>query len=305
MFQSIKRTFQKIRSSFTSFKSQLGRKIREIFSKNVDESSFEELEQLLFEADLGAELASSLVDQVRLLYRKDPDLPPEKLIASIKQELLSILMPTKPLPLLASPHIILMVGVNGSGKTTTIAKLANYYKEQGKKVLISASDTFRAAAVEQVEHWAKKIGVDLVKSAPKADPSSVVFDAITSAMAKNVDVVLIDTAGRLHTKTDLMQELAKITRTVRKKVPEAPHETFLVIDASSGQNAIDQAEIFDQYTNISSIILTKLDGSAKGGIVVALKQKKNLDVRFVGTGESASSLSPFDPEAFVEALLKE
>lgn len=304
MFQSLRKTFQKIRKSFTSFRSQLGKKIQSLFGKKADESSFEELEKLFFEADLGASLSMELVDQVKALYQKNPDLSTEDLLASIKKRLLEILEKRKEPTSLKTPHVILFVGINGVGKTTSIAKLAYHYAKKGKKVLLSASDTFRAAAVEQADHWAKKIGIDIVKSSPKADPSSVVFDALSSALAKNVDVVLIDTAGRLHTKTPLMQELEKIQKTAGKKVPGAPHETILVVDASSGQNALDQAEIFGKYVPISSIILSKLDGSAKGGVVVALKHQRDLDVSFVGTGESEEDLLPFEPKAFVDALLE-
>ncbi|MEM8629189.1 MAG: signal recognition particle-docking protein FtsY [Chlamydiota bacterium] len=304
MFQSIRRTLKRIHSSFTSFRSELGKKIRALFSGKVDESSFEQLEQLFFEADLGAELSLHLVDKIRALHQENPQIATEQVLAKVREELLKILRPSAPFPALKPLHVILVVGVNGAGKTTTIAKLAHHYKTQGKKVLISASDTFRAAAVEQLDHWAKKLGVDIVKSAPKADPASVAFDALSSAQAKGCDILLVDTAGRLHTKTDLMHELEKICRTLQKKLPSAPHETFLVVDACSGQNALDQAAIFHEYARISSLVLTKLDGSAKGGVVVALKHQKNLDVRFVGLGESEEDLVPFDPEAFVSALLQ-
>ncbi len=306
MFRSLKKVFQKARSSFASFRSQLGKKIYQLFTKNVEEASFDELEKLFFEADLGGELSMKLVDKLRILHKKNPTISPEDILLFLEEEILAILEKEKkePMTSASAPHVILVVGVNGSGKTTSIAKLAKYYKDRGKSVLISASDTFRAAAVEQVDHWAKTLGVSIVKSSPKADPSSVVFDALSSAQAKGIDIVLIDTAGRLHTKTDLMQELEKIQKTAGKKIDGAPHETLLVVDASSGQNALDQAEIFHKYTNISSLILTKLDGSAKGGVVVALKHQKNLDVRFVGLGESAEDLTLFDPRSFVKALLE-
>ena len=228
MFRPLKKVFQKARSSFASFRSQLGKKIYQLFTKNVEEASFDELEKLFFEADLGGELSMKLVDKLRILHKKNPTISPEDILLFLEEEILAILEKEKkePMTSASAPHVILVVGVNGSGKTTSIAKLAKYYKDRGKSVLISASDTFRAAAVEQVDHWAKTLGVSIVKSSPKADPSSVVFDALSSAQAKGIDIVLIDTAGRLHTKTDLMQELEKIQKTAGKKIDGAPHETL-------------------------------------------------------------------------------
>jgi fused signal recognition particle receptor len=196
-----------------------------------------------------------------------------------------------------------MVGVNGGGKTTSLAKLAKHYQNLQKKVLLVAADTYRAAATEQLEKWAAKLHIDLIKSKQGSDPSAVVFDALSAAKARNIDVVLIDTAGRLQTKTDLMKELEKIRRICQKQVPHAPHETLLVVDATTGQNGLDQAKIFHQYTPIDGIILTKLDGSAKGGIVIAIQKELKIPILWVGLGEKEEDLVPFDAKEFVDALL--
>lgn len=286
--------FKKILSPFAS-------KIRALFSKAPDESAFEHLEQIFYEADLGATTSAQLVDKIRVLYRKNPSITTDQILAFVKQELLQGLIPY--LPTYSSPHVILLVGVNGSGKTTTLAKLASYYARQGKKVLVAAGDTFRAAAVEQLENWAKRVGVELIKSQPNSDPSGVAFDALAAAKARGIDIVLIDTAGRLQTKTDLMHELAKVRRVCQKQIPTAPHETLLVVDATIGQNAIDQAQTFHKFTPISGIVLTKLDGSAKGGIAIAIQKELKIPIQWVGTGEGAEDLEPFDPESYVTALL--
>ncbi len=289
-------------SFFRKIKSYLSQKIRDLFSKGYDETAFEKLEQLFYEADLGASTAADLVDKVRSFVRKRPDAKPEDLLAFVKQELLKMVRSPAPVPF-AHPHVILLVGVNGSGKTTTLAKLAAFYQAQGKKVLVAAGDTFRAAAVEQLETWAKRCGVDLVKSSPQADPSGVAFDALAAALARKIDVVLIDTAGRLQTKTDLMQELAKVRRVCQKQISDAPHETLLVLDATVGQNAIDQAKTFHSFTPITGIVLSKLDGSAKGGIAVAIQRELQIPIRWIGVGEGAQDLAPFNPEEYVSGLL--
>lgn len=292
---------KKIASPLAKIGSRLGGKLRALFSKPIDESSYEELERLFYEADLGVQLAARLVEILRANLSKSPHLSPENLLEIIRQELLSILGPApQPIPL-ASPHVILMVGVNGSGKTTSLAKLSSHYAD--RKVLIAAADTFRAASVEQLERWARQTHAEIVKSLPNSDPSAVAFDALSAARARKADLVLIDTAGRLQTKTELMDELAKIRRICQKQVPGSPHETLLVIDATIGQNALDQAIAFHRCTPLTGIILTKLDGSAKGGIAIAIQQQLKIPIRWIGTGEGASDLEPFDPNAFVKALL--
>lgn len=293
--------FKKILSPFSKIKSALGSKIRALFSKTPDDKSFEALEQLFYEADLGSSMAAELTAKLRVESAKDNR--PEALLGLIKKELLKVFHDTSEVSYLSSPHVILMVGVNGSGKTTSLAKLAAYFRKRGKTVLIAAGDTFRAAAVEQLEMWAKKLEIPLIKSKPGSDPSSVAFDAISAAKARNIEIVLIDTAGRLQTKTDLMQELAKVRRVMQKQILEAPHETLLVLDATIGQNAIDQAKIFHQFTPITGIVLSKLDGSAKGGVAVAIQKELKIPIRWIGTGEGENDLSPFKSEDYVNAIL--
>ncbi len=298
MFKFLK----KITSPFTKIGSHLGQKLRTLFSKTIDESAYEELEKLFYEADLGATLSAELVEKVRSLLRKNADMPTDQILQAIRTEILNFF--TTPTPIeLQTPHVILIVGVNGSGKTTSLAKLASHYRKSGKKVLIAAGDTFRAASVEQLERWSKKIGADLIKSQPNSDPSAVAFDALAAAKARGAEIVLIDTAGRLQTKTELMHELAKIRRICDKQIPGAPHETLLVLDATVGQNALDQAEAFHNFTPLSGIVLTKLDGSAKGGIAVAIQKQFSIPIIWAGTGEGAEDLQPFDPTSFVDALL--
>lgn len=293
--------FKKIISPLSKIKSLLGQKIRNLFSKALDESTFENLEQLFYEADLGSAMAAELVEKLKIQARIDNN--PDILLPLIKQELLKI-FPENPTPnITESPHVILMIGVNGSGKTTSLAKLASYFQKTGKTVLIAAGDTFRAAAVEQLEMWAKKLNIPLIKSQPGSDPSSVAFDALTAAKARNIEIVLIDTAGRLQTKTDLMQELAKVRRVIQKQIPKAPHETLLVLDATVGQNAIDQARTFHQFTPITGIVLTKLDGSSKGGIAVAIQKEMKIPILWTGTGEGHEDLSHFESESYVNTLL--
>lgn len=294
MFDFIKKIF----SPFAKMKSRLGDKIRSLFSRGVNDASFQLLEQLLYEADLGPAIAADLTEKLR---RQRPD--PEMILPFLKSELLKMFPAEVPALQIHSPHVILMIGVNGSGKTTSVAKLAAHYRKLGKKVLIAAGDTFRAAAVEQLETWAKRVGVDLIKSQTAGDPSAVAFDALAAATARGMDIVLIDTAGRLQNKTDLMHELAKLCRICQKQIPNAPHETLLVLDGTVGQNAIDQARIFHQFTPITGIILTKLDGSAKGGIAVPIQKELNIPIRWVGLGESEDDLIPFDLNHYLDALL--
>lgn len=299
MFKFLK----KIASPFTRLGSHLGQKISSLFAAKIDEAAYEELERLFYEADLGASLSAELVDKVRALLRKNPDLPSDKILQEIRTELLSFFSPIPPASTEDSPRVILIVGVNGSGKTTSLAKLASHYRKAGKKVLIAACDTFRAASVEQLERWAKTIGADLIKSQPNSDPSAVAFDALAAAKARSADIVLVDTAGRLQTKTELMHELAKIRRICDKQIPGSPHETLLVLDATVGQNALDQAQVFHSFTPLTGLILTKLDGSAKGGIAVAIQKQFKVPILWAGTGEAAEDLQPFDAPSFVDALL--
>lgn len=299
-----KTKFQKLGSLLSKARFAIGGKIKALFSKSRDDASFEEFEQLLFEADLGAKVASEMTEKVRKFLRKNPEASSDEILGYIEEELSAILPPSfEPKPLTAKPHIILIIGVNGSGKTTSIAKLAKHYQKQGKKVLLVAADTFRAAAIDQLATWAERLKTEVIRSMPKSDPASVVFDGITAAVARSYDVVLVDTAGRLHTKTDLMNELEKLKRVAQKVVDEAPHETLLVLDATTGQNALDQAEIFHRYTPIDGIILSKLDGTAKGGIVVAIQKELKIPVHWVGLGESVEDFAQFESKEFIQALL--
>ena len=302
MFSYIK---SKIKNFKKIFNFSLGKKLKELFSKKIDENLFLELEQLLYESDLGVNTSQEICEKVKIFLKKEKDPKAEDIIKFIEEEILKILKNRKKEPLvLTKPHIILIVGANGSGKTTSIAKLANLYKKEGKKVLIAAADTFRAAAVDQIEKWAKELNVDIVKSKQGSDPASVVFDALTAASARNSDLVIIDTAGRLHTKTDLMHELAKIKKVISKFDETAPHETLLTLDATIGQNAIEQAKKFNDFTKISSIILSKLDGTSKGGIIIAIKKRLDIDVKYIGNGEGFENILLFDETEFVKNLFK-
>jgi fused signal recognition particle receptor len=304
MFNFFKSKIKKISQKLLKLKSDLGVKIKSLFSEKNDSSALLELEKLLYEADLGVATSMELVEKVESSLKKRKDLSPEEIIQLIKTELLNILEKDLPIKEVDSfPCVILVVGVNGSGKTTSIAKLANFYKTMDKKVLIAAADTFRAAAVEQLSSWAEVIGVDIIKSQQGADPASIVYDALAAAKARKIDIVLIDTAGRLQSKSELMEELGKIKRVCQKQIESAPHRIYLTLDATTGQNALDQAKIFNQFTPITGIILAKADGSAKGGIVVAIKKELNIPVIWAGIGEKIDDIIPFDPKAFVDELL--
>lgn len=303
VFNFLKSSYNKVKNALIKTGSVLGNTIRGLFSKKIDDETLEALEKAFYEADLGVQTAVELTQKVRELYAKDPTLTGEDLLTAIRQEIMRILTTsTPPTAITSSPHIILVVGVNGNGKTTSVAKLAKRYQADGKTVLVAAADTFRAAAIEQLAHWASRYQIDIVKGAPNSDPAAVAFDAVTAGKARNAHVVIIDTAGRLHTKLPLMHELEKIKRACRKLIEGAPHETLLVLDATTGQNAIEQAKIFNQFTPISGLILTKLDGSAKGGIVVSIQRQLGIPVKYIGIGESIDDLEPFDPETYVNAL---
>ncbi len=296
-FERLKNGLSKTRKSFSG-------SLDNIFadSKNIDDDMLEEIEELLITSDIGVPTTMKLVERISEKASDISDI--HHLKSLLKEDILSFLKaPSQSLKnSLAKPHVIMVVGVNGVGKTTTIGKLASRYTKEGKKVLIAASDTFRAAASEQLTIWAERAGADIVKHRDNADPSAVAYDGVEAAIARGIDIVLIDTAGRLHTRKNLMEEMKKINRTIGKKIPEAPHETLLVLDATTGQNALTQAKLFLEAISITGIALTKLDGTAKGGIVVSICSDLNIPLEYIGVGEQAEDLQNFDPKQFVDAL---
>ncbi len=297
--------FRFVTSLFLKTRSLLGDGIRKLFSRSIDEDTLERLEEILYTADLGTKTTLELVEDIRSFYKKNSAVDGDAVLERIRQQLARSFEDLSPhISLTSRPTVILIVGVNGNGKTTTAAKLALHYKNQGKKVVLAAADTFRAAAVEQLTLWSQKIGVPLIKGAPDGDPAAVAHDALQSSLSGNADLLLIDTAGRLHTKLNLMKELEKIKRVLGKLSDRAPHEVLLVIDATIGQNAIEQARIFHRHTPLTGIILTKLDGTAKGGIVIAIQKELGIPVKFIGTGEGAEDLQPFDSTKFIAELLQ-
>lgn len=269
--------------------------------QRLDEDQLMELEDLLLQADLGVHATTRLLDRLRFELRKSGTIDPR---AILRDELLKILRQTPARPLTAEgTQVLLLVGVNGVGKTTTLGKLAAHLKARGESVLVVAGDTFRAAAIDQLERWGERAGVPVVRNQMGGDPAAIAYDGTASAVAKGISWVLIDTAGRLHTKDHLMRELDKIRRSLQKVLPGAPHRVLLVLDATTGQNGLVQAEAFKQAAGVTDLVLTKLDGSAKGGIVVPILERLKLPIAFVGVGEHVEDLIPFDPEAFVEGLL--
>jgi len=276
----------------------------------IDDEFLEELENILVSADVGVETTLAIVDAITDRAGTESYRSEEELNGMLMDEIGKMLMDSgeehpvefdAPLP--AKPYVILVVGVNGAGKTTSVAKLASNYDKAGKKVMIAAADTFRAAAYEQLQVWAERAGVPLIGQGQGADPASVVFDAVSAAVSRNADVVLVDTAGRLHNKSHLMEELAKIMRVAKKKIPEAPHEVLLVLDGTTGQNAVQQAREFMKFVHVTGIVVTKLDGTAKGGIVLSISRDLKLPVKYIGVGEKIDDLQLFDRSQFVGALL--
>lgn len=306
VLQFLKSNLSKFKTALSRARSLFGNKIKSLFQGKIDENTLEQLEQFLYESDFGVQTALELTNKIRDLHLANPSFKTSDYIAALRKHILDLINQYPAglahLPENQLPTVILIVGVNGNGKTTSTAKLANLFKQNHKKVLVGAADTFRAAATEQLEIWAQRLEIDIVKGTSKSDPASVAFDAVKAAKARNCDTVLIDTAGRLHTKTALMQELEKIRRACHKASQSGPHETLLVLDATTGQNAIDQAKHFHQFTPLTGIILTKLDGTAKGGIVIAIQRELGLPIKFIGTGEQLDDLQPFDSQLFVDNL---
>lgn len=269
------------------------------FTKMIDDETFEELEELLIASDVGVNTTLELIDKLKEESRKIKS--PEELKEKLKEEIIN-LFPESSNISLTSPTVMLVVGVNGVGKTTSIGKLANKYKKQGKKVILAAADTFRAAAIDQLEIWGNRVGVDVIKHQEGADPASVLFDALQAGKARKADLIICDTAGRLHTKKNLMKELKKLYRVCQKEYPEANVTSLLVLDATTGQNALVQAKTFKEAVDFQGIILTKLDGTAKGGIVVAIASELKIPVWYIGIGEGIDDLQEFDHQTFVDAL---
>lgn len=277
----------------------------------VDEDVLDNLEQILVEADVGVETTLKIIDRIEERVARDKYLGTSELNSILREEIMSLMQENAgeeresfDLPSSENPYVIMVVGVNGVGKTTTIGKLAYQFKQAGKKVILGASDTFRAAAVDQLKIWSERVGVDIVSQGMGADPASVAFDTLKSAVAKKADVVIIDTAGRLHNKVGLMNELSKIRNVMKKVLPQAPDEVLLVLDASTGQNAIEQAKQFTAATDVNAIALTKLDGTAKGGVVIGISDQFNVPVRYIGLGEQMEDLQIFNTKAFVDSLFE-
>lgn len=296
--------FDRLRRGLSKTRQMLTTDIEDLFArkKGLDEQQLEELEELLITADIGVESTIDLLNKISARASSIQDA--QALVALLKSEILSLFEARHraPLQIDTKPFVAMVVGVNGVGKTTTIGKLANRYAADGKKVLIAASDTFRAAAIEQLTIWAERSGADIVRHRDGADPAAVAFDAIKAAIGRKADVVLVDTAGRLHTKVNLMEELKKVKRSIAKQIAGAPNEILLVLDATTGQNALSQARMFNDALGVTGIALTKLDGTARGGIVVGIYRSLDIPLQYIGVGEKIDDLQVFEPEAFVDAL---
>ncbi|MBQ7799027.1 MAG: signal recognition particle-docking protein FtsY [Oscillospiraceae bacterium] len=301
------RLFEKIKSGLAKTRAGMRSSIDSLINSftKVDEDLLEELEEVLILSDIGATTSQNIIAQLRVKIKEKGIKDPQEIKDEIKNIISDMLGEFVPLDLSQKPTVVLVIGVNGVGKTTTIGKLASNYVRDGKKVLLAAADTFGAAAVEQLSMWAERSGADIVTSFEGADPASVVYDAISSAKAKDYDIVLCDTAGRLHNKKNLMDELNKISRVIQREMGEVKTEVLLVLDATTGQNAVNQAKIFKEAAGITGIILTKLDGTAKGGVVISIKNELDIPVRYIGVGEQADDLQEFDPEMFAQAIFGE
>ncbi len=297
---------ERMKEAVTRTRENLADRIEEVvsFNKEIDRNTLDDLEATLISADLGTATTQQVLDNLREKADRKQIGDVEELKRLLKEELLAILnaaeRPAKAVN--NPPEVILVVGVNGTGKTTTIGKLAGVLRSQGKTALLCAADTFRAAAIDQLEIWGGRTGTEVIRTKPGGDPAAVLFDALQAAAARHTDYVIVDTAGRLHTKANLMSELEKMRRTAQRVIPGAPHETLLVMDATTGQNGLQQARLFTQSAGVTGIVLTKLDGTAKGGVVVAISRELGLPVRYVGVGEKTGDLLPFDPREFVDSL---
>ena len=299
LFSKIKEGLRKTKESMISGMQR----VVNSFTK-IDEDLFEQLEETMIMSDMGVETSVEICEKLRKRVKERGVTDPGKIMELIQEIISEMMGEDVALDLSTTPSIILVIGVNGAGKTTTIGKLCHQYKQQGKKVLVAAADTFRAAAIDQLEVWTRRAGVDLVKHAEGSDPAAVVFDAVTAAKARKTDVLICDTAGRLHNKKNLMEELRKINRIISQQAEGCAVETLLVLDATTGQNAVNQARLFNEVADITGIVLTKLDGTAKGGIVISIKNELGIPVKLIGVGEQIDDLQPFDSRSFVTALFE-
>ena len=299
--------FENIKNGLQKTKDNFSKKINLVINSftKIDEEFFEELEEMLITADVGVKTSNEICEKLRRKVKEKGLTESQDIKSELKDIILEILKGENNLKLSTKPSIILVLGVNGVGKTTTIGKLANDFKNQNKSVLLAAADTFRAAAAEQLDIWAKRANCAIVRQPEGSDPAAVVFDSISSAKAKGVDIIICDTAGRLHNKKNLMAELEKINRVIDRELPDKDKEILLVLDASTGQNALNQAVEFKKILNITGIVLTKLDGTAKGGIIIAIKEELGVPVKFIGIGEGVDDLRPFDPQEFVKIMFDE
>ncbi|HUQ91710.1 MAG TPA: signal recognition particle-docking protein FtsY [Bryobacteraceae bacterium] len=301
LLERLKKGIEKTRTGFVSLiEDTLQGK------KEIDAGLLEELEYSLITADIGVRTATEILESIRQRVDRRMAGDAGEVRSLIRQHLLEVLQAVeRPLPLVKEPPaVVMVVGVNGAGKTTTIGKLAQRYHGEKRSVLLCAADTFRAAAIDQLEVWGQRTGTEVIRQQPGADPSSVLYDALQAAKSRRMDYVIVDTAGRLHNKANLMAELEKMTRTAKKVIPDAPHEVLLVLDATTGQNGLEQAKRFTETSNVTGIVLTKLDGTAKGGVVVAIARELNLPIRYIGVGEKVEDLLPFDAERFVQSLFE-
>lgn len=297
--------FDRLKAGLTKTREKFADKIDEILhgSKKIDDELLDELEETLIMSDVGTRTTEKLMEGLRKGVRKAEINSADDVKKFLSNQIREILIEEQgEIFDVTPPKVILMIGVNGAGKTTTIGKLSAYYKEQGKKVMVAAADTFRAGAIDQLEVWAKRTGAEIIKHSEGSNPSSVALDAARSAVAKKMDVLIVDTAGRLQNKFNLMEELKKINRIIGKGIPGAPHEVLLVLDATTGQNALRQAELFSKSADITGIVLTKLDGTAKGGMIIGIKEELNIPVKWVGVGEKLDDLRPFNAKEFADAL---
>ncbi len=300
--------FDKLKKGLTKTRESIAEQVNNVFSVfvQVDEELFENLEEALIMADIGVETSEYIIETLRDNVKHKHITDGNEVKTELKNIISDILSgQSSEVNISGNPSVILVIGVNGVGKTTSIGKIASHYKSQGKKVLLGAADTFRAAAIDQLDIWAQRSGCDIIKHQENSDPAAVVFDACAAAKARGADILICDTAGRLHNKKNLMAELAKINRVIEREIPDAPRETLLVLDATTGQNAVSQAKLFAEVADITGIILTKLDGTAKGGIVISIAKEQNLPVKFVGVGEGIDDLQEFNSDDFAKALFDE